>query len=92
MSTLERLVGEVVAAVDKRLFDTLLGLITAEQARLLLRLLDVPEGERVSPLERLRKGQKDSTAKALVAALLRVAALAVSGWARWTCRWCRSGG
>jgi len=34
VSTLERLVGEVVTAVDKRLFDTLLGLITAEQARL----------------------------------------------------------
>jgi hypothetical protein len=51
VSILQRLVGEVVTAVDKRLFDTLLGLITAEQARLLLRLLDVPEGERVSPLE-----------------------------------------
>ena len=51
---LERLVGGVVAASEKRLFDTLLGLITADQARLLLLLglLDVSAGDRVSPLER----------------------------------------
>jgi hypothetical protein len=54
VSTLQRLVGEVVTAAEKRLFDTLLGLITAEQARLLLALLDVPEGEWVSQLEHLR--------------------------------------
>lgn len=79
VSTLERLVGGVVTASEKRLFDTLLGLITADQAQLLLGLLDVPAGDRVSPLERLRKGQKDTTAKALVAALLRVAAVAGIG-------------
>jgi hypothetical protein len=50
---LERLVGGVVTASEKRLFDTLLGLITADQARLLLLgLLDVSAGDRVSPLER----------------------------------------
>lgn len=79
MSTLERLVGEVVTAAETRLFDTLLGLVTAEQARMLLALLDVGEGERVSALERLRKGQRHTTAKALVAALERVAAVAGIG-------------
>ncbi|MGO4612679.1 Tn3 family transposase [Nocardia sp. 2YAB30] len=79
MSTLERLIGQVVTAAETRLFDTLLGLITAEQARLLLALLDVGDGERVSALERLRKGQIDTTAKALVAALGRVAAVAGIG-------------
>jgi hypothetical protein len=47
MSTLGRIVGEVVASVERRLFDTLLELITAQQAQLLLGLLDVPPGERV---------------------------------------------
>ncbi|MEV6341246.1 Tn3 family transposase [Nocardia vinacea] len=79
MSTLERLVGEIVTAAETRLFDKLLGLITAEQARMLLALLDVGEGERVSALERLRKGQRHTTAKALVAALERVAAVAGIG-------------
>jgi hypothetical protein len=40
VSTLERLVGGVVTASEKRLSDTLLGLITADQAQLLLGLLD----------------------------------------------------
>jgi hypothetical protein len=79
VSTLERLIGEVVMAAEKRLFDTLLGLITVRQARLLLALLDVPPGERVSPLEKLRNGPKETTAVGLVAGLLRVAAVAGIG-------------
>src|SRR5215207_1520099 len=73
LDSLTRLVSQVVGAAHRRLWETLLELITAEQARVLLEPLEVGEGERISPLERLRRGPVDRTAKALVAALHRVA-------------------
>ena len=79
LDSLTRLVSQVVGAADRRLWETVLELITAEQARVLLGLLEVGEGERISPLERLRRGPVDRTAKALVAALNRVAEVAGIG-------------
>jgi hypothetical protein len=70
---LEKLVSRVVRAAHVRLWGTLADLLTAGQARLLLDLVEVPEGRRVSPLELLRRGPVDRTGRALVAALGRVA-------------------
>lgn len=92
LDSLTRLVSQVVGAAHRRLWETLLELITAEQARALLGLLEVGEGERISPLERLRRGPVDRTAEALVAELNRVAEVAGSAWAGWTCPRCRTGG
>jgi hypothetical protein len=79
LDSLTRLVGQVVSAAHRRLWETLLELITPEQARVLLGLLEVGEGERVSPLERLRRGPTGRTATALVGALRRVAEVAGLG-------------
>lgn len=56
VTTLARLVAQVRDAALQRLRETVAGLVTAEQARLLADLLEVPEGKRVSELERLRRG------------------------------------
>ena len=79
LDSLTRLVGHVVKRAHVRLWETLLGLITAEQAQLLLNLVEVPEGHRISPLERLRRTPIDQTASALVKALGRVAEVAGIG-------------
>lgn len=56
VTTLARLVAKVRDDTTRRLWAVLEGLLTSEQRRALDRLLDVPAGERVSDLERLRKG------------------------------------
>jgi len=61
------------------LWSTLADLLTAQQARLLLDLLEVPDDCRFSALEVLRRGPVDRTSKALVAALTRVAKVAGIG-------------
>jgi hypothetical protein len=61
------------------LWSTLADLLTAQQARLLLDLLEVPADRRFSALEVLRRGPVDRTGKALVAALTRVARVAGIG-------------
>ncbi|MGH4007657.1 MAG: DUF4158 domain-containing protein [Pseudonocardiaceae bacterium] len=76
---LERLVSRVVGEAHARLWSTLADLLTAQQARLLLDLLEVPEDRRFSALEVLRRGPVDRTGKALVAALNRVAKVAGIG-------------
>jgi Domain of unknown function (DUF4158) len=70
---LERLVSGAVRAAHMRLWETLVDLITANQAQVLLGLVEVPEGRRVSALEMLRRGPVDRTAKALVGALTQIA-------------------
>jgi hypothetical protein len=76
---LERLVSRVVREAHARLWSTLADLLTAQQARLLLDLLEVPADRRFSALEVLRRGPVDRTGKALVAALIRVAWVAGIG-------------
>ncbi|MEE1805512.1 DUF4158 domain-containing protein [Streptomyces sp. BE133] len=56
VSHLARLVGTVREAANQRLWDTLYGLLNTGQRAVLDSLLTVPPGERVSELDRLRRG------------------------------------
>jgi Domain of unknown function (DUF4158) len=76
---LERLVSRVVRVAHGRLWSTLAESLSAEQARLLTDLVEVPGDRRFSALELLRRGPVDRTGKALVAALNRVARVAGIG-------------
>lgn len=76
---LERLVSRVVRVAHGRLWTTLAELLSAEQAKVLLDLVEVPGDRRFSALELLRRGPGDRTGKALVAALNRVARVAGIG-------------
>jgi len=71
VSRLRRLVTRVRDAVTQRLWDVLAAMVTPAQARMLERLLEVPDGARVSELERLRRGPTVPSGKAMVAALER---------------------
>jgi hypothetical protein len=79
LESLTRLVGRVVQQSHLRLWETLLELVTAEQAVLLLNLVEVPDGQRISALEWLRREPTGDTALALVKALSRVAEVAGIG-------------
>jgi len=70
-SPLTRLVARVRDAAMQRLWDTLSGLLTAQQARALALLLEVPEGARTSDRERPRRGPTRVSGKAKVTALDR---------------------
>lgn len=74
-----RLVSTVVGTAHQRLWDTLAALITAEQAQILLALVEVADEERISALERPRRAPADRTASALVSTLSRVAHMAGTG-------------
>ncbi|MGH3821847.1 MAG: DUF4158 domain-containing protein [Pseudonocardiaceae bacterium] len=76
---LERLVSRVVRAAHLRLWSTLAESLSAQQAELLLDLVEVPGDRRFSALEVLRRGPVDRTGKALCAALNRVAQVAGIG-------------
>ncbi|MEU6651974.1 Tn3 family transposase [Streptomyces sp. NPDC046900] len=56
VTTLARLVASVREAANQRLWDTLYGLLNTGQRAVLDSLLTVPPGERVSELDRLRRG------------------------------------
>ncbi|GBQ00232.1 transposase [Streptomyces spongiicola] len=56
VTTLTRLVASVREAANQRLWDTLYGLLNTGQRAVLDSLLTVPPGERVSELDRLRRG------------------------------------
>ncbi|MEU0186281.1 Tn3 family transposase [Streptomyces sp. NPDC006207] len=56
VSRLARLVGTVREAANQRLWDTLYGLLNTGQRAVLDSLLTVSPGERVSELDRLRRG------------------------------------
>ena len=76
---LERLVVRVRDHVTKRLYRTLSKRITGKQAERLDDLLIVPEGERRTPLERLRTPSTRTSSPALVAALERIEAIRALG-------------
>jgi len=73
VTTLARLVAAARADGEVRLWETLAAVPTAGQASMLEGLLEVSEGQRVSDLERWRKGPADPTGKSLRLSLRRVA-------------------
>lgn len=75
VSVLERLVSSVREHASMRLWQLLAQLPTPRQVALLETLLVVPEGERQTPLDRLRRGPTRVSSPALVAALRRVDAI-----------------
>ena len=72
VTTLERLVARVRDRTALRLWRLLATLPTAEQHDKLTTLLSVPEGARVSPLDRLRHAPTRISGPALVSALARL--------------------
>lgn len=79
VSTLARLVASERDAATKRLWETLSGLLSSDQARTLDSLLEVPEGARSSVLEELRTGPRTVSGRGMVKALHRVSELAGFG-------------
>jgi Domain of unknown function (DUF4158) len=79
VTTLARLVARVRDEATQRLWDTLAGLLTARQCRLLERLLKVPDGARFSDLERWRKGPAKPSGRNLEKAITRVAEIKALG-------------
>jgi TnpA family transposase len=81
-TTLARLVARVRDETTHRLWRELNGLLTPAQRRLLDRLLEVGPGERVSDLERWRKGPPPrGSGPAIIKALDQVAEIAALGLA-----------
>ncbi len=81
VTVLARLVARVRDQANQRLWATLAGLLSPAQRRALAGLLKVSPGERLSDLERLRRGPTRISGPALVRALDRVAELAGIGLA-----------
>lgn len=78
-TTLERLVASVRERAIDRLWQRLAAAPSDEQRTKLDQLLVVPAGQRVSPLERLRRGPTRASAPALVEALRRLAEIRAFG-------------
>lgn len=79
VSQLARLVASVRDHAQERLWRVLAQIPTTEQRHLLETLLIIPEGERQTPLDRLRRAPTRVTAPALVAALHRIDAVRLLG-------------
>jgi len=75
VTTMARLVSEVRAGAAERLWSTLYGLAGDQLRRRLDGLLVVPEGARVSELERLRTGPARLSAAEMARALERLSAV-----------------
>lgn len=80
VTVLARLVAQVREEAYQRLWDTLHGMLSAEQRRLLDCLAVVPEGERFSPLERWRRGPAKASGLNMVKALDRVSQITGTGF------------
>lgn len=79
VTTLTRLVASVREAANQRLWDTLYGLLNTGQRAVLDSLLTVPPGERVSELDRLRRGPVRVSGPQMKAALKRAEEIASLG-------------
>ena len=75
VTVLERLISSVREHASMRLWQLLSQLPTPPQRALLETLLVAPQGERQTPLDRLRRGPTRVSSPALVQALHRVAAI-----------------
>lgn len=75
VSVLERLISSAREHASRRIFRLLSAIPTPQQQALLETLLVVPEGERQTPLDRLRRGPTRVSGPALVSALHRVQAI-----------------
>jgi len=75
VSVLERAISSVREHASRRLWQVLAALPTPPQRALLETLLEVPAGERQTPLVRLRRGPTRVSGPALVSALHRVEAI-----------------
>ncbi|GAA2360803.1 hypothetical protein GCM10010246_59200 [Streptomyces cuspidosporus] len=78
-SRLARLVGSVREAANQRLWDTLYGMLSVGQRAVPDSLLTVPPGERVSELDRLRRGPVRVSGPQMKRALERVEEIAALG-------------
>ena len=81
LTTLTRLVARTRDEATGRLYETLAGLPTAVQGDVLDLLLEVPEGGRVSTLERWRTGPTKASGPGMVKALDLAAEVAGAGFA-----------
>jgi hypothetical protein len=81
LTTLTRLVAHTRDEATGRLYETLARLPTATQGQALDLLLEVPEGERVSTLERWRTGPTRASGPGMVKALDLAAEVAGAGFA-----------
>ncbi|NUP42672.1 MAG: Tn3 family transposase [Streptomyces sp.] len=79
VSRLARLVGTVREAANQRLWDTLYGMLGVGQRAVLDSLLTVPPGERVSELDRLRRGPVRVSGPQMKRALERAEEIAALG-------------
>ena len=79
VTTLTRLVAQARDEAMQRLWDTLFRRLTATQREMLERLLEVPDGARLSDLERWRKGPAEPSGRNLVRALTRVSEIMAVG-------------
>ncbi|AGI86439.1 MULTISPECIES: Tn3 family transposase [Streptomyces] len=79
VTTLTRLVASVREAANQRLWDTLYGMLGVGQRAVLDSLLTVPPGERVSELDRLRRGPVRVSGPQMKRALERVEEIAALG-------------
>jgi hypothetical protein len=75
VSVLERAISSTREHASKRLWQVLAALPTPPQRVLLETLLEVPPGERQTPLNRLRRGPTRASVPALVSALHRIEAI-----------------
>ena len=75
VSVLERAISSVREHASRRLWQLLAAIPTPPQRALLETLLEVPVGERQTPLDHLRRGPTRVSGPALVAALHRVEAI-----------------
>ena len=92
VSVLERVVSSVREHATTRLWQLLAQLPTPQQCGLLETLLVVPEGERQTPLDRLRHAPTRVSGPALVQALHRVDRSACLRWNMWTSPLCQRDG
>ncbi|MEU3170240.1 DUF4158 domain-containing protein [Streptosporangium sp. NPDC006930] len=79
MTTLTKLVGHVREEATQRLWESLCELLSTEQRRMLDLLLEVPDGARISELERLRKGPTKESGPQMGKALKRIIEVAGLG-------------
>ncbi|MFJ7784553.1 DDE transposase [Streptomyces albidoflavus] len=79
VTTLTRLVASVREAANQRLWDTLHGMLGVGQRAVLDSLLTVPPGERVSELDRLRRGPVRVSGPQMKRALERAEEIAALG-------------